>query len=325
MPGFAWAGAGGRPVGAGGAAVGSSGEYRADSNMHAPRESLSHRCAGVDSSSQRPMSSQAYRQGPAIGDSGDVGMSPFGGRIDGAGAKRVSATAAAGGAGATPSSADTEQALAVWGLSALCQVASATEAPGSEEGIVAGRRLGGGQLAADAPVAPRSPRTFNDKDRLQKRQCRSTNSVTIASRLSWGGRGDDVNEELSSNDDREVRLFSVALSVYDFPLMSFPPPPETINSYSSSLCARWMKLVNLHYMFYLFSCSLRVRALGVFLFIGCAVIFRRHCRHLCSSFFLFCRPRRTVSQALSATTRVRLSATAAALATVVAVAVLAAG
>lgn len=155
-------------------------------------------------------------------------MSPFGGRNDGAGAKRVPATAAAVGAGASPSSPDREQALAVWGLSALCQVASATEAPGSEEGMLAGRRLGGGQLAADAPVAPRSPRAFDDRDRLQKRQCRSTNSVAITSRLSWGGGGDGGNEEELSNDDEEVRLFPVALSLYDFPLMFFcitPKPP----------------------------------------------------------------------------------------------------
>lgn len=224
MPGFggAWSGESiaGRGGGAAGRPVGtehsrSSGDYdlNGDHRMHAAARTSSHHSSYHEPSlsqselQKASFSPYAYRQGSAIGDSP---------RRGGRGVKRTAASSRndpSGVASGNSSTADREQAFALYGLSALCQVASATAAAGdvddcspalahngnnrtSRADADAGSRLTGDGRAARPFFAFEGVGFGND----QKRACTANGGVVPDHRWGYagdgrGGGGDESSEE----------------------------------------------------------------------------------------------------------------------------------
>ena len=128
-PGYGWAGAGGHPVSAGGRTAGPA-EYGDDYNDGYGDGGMVRGPAhlhGDSLPSTRAMPSHAYgrRESAAADDTRGVSS------------KKLCSSSAG------QHSTDREQALALWGLSALCQVASATEAT-STNGDGEGQEVEGG-------------------------------------------------------------------------------------------------------------------------------------------------------------------------------------
>lgn len=160
MPGFGgggWSGeasksGGGAPAGrsiGGASARGEDYDLYSDRRMHAAAHALSHSSSShpnphSNDSNEHPQQAQLssqqqpYRQGPAMGDSNGGGGGGRGTKRDADGVAATTAAGANNGSvapGSSNSSASNrDQALALYGLSALCQVASATAAVGGDEG-----------------------------------------------------------------------------------------------------------------------------------------------------------------------------------------------
>ena len=128
---------------------------------------------------------QGYNHGPAMGDTGAERGSL--GVHSGGGGNRGPAT------GGAAVSSDKEQALAIWGLSALCQVASsATEAPVVDD-EAKGRATGGSRRLPD------------DRGRQQQKRHRGAG---LASTSARGRRGWGVRDESSGGEDEEEDVTS---------------------------------------------------------------------------------------------------------------------
>ncbi|CAM9884951.1 unnamed protein product [Ectocarpus sp. 4 AP-2014] len=203
-PDFAWAGAGGRPVSSSG---GSSAEYKrgsggvdGGSGMRATKAG-GHR--GFDDGRSPSSSSRAYsRQGPAIGD--DRGSALGRQRGGGGGANGGPAAAAAAGGGVVGGGVtDKDHALALFGLSALCQVASATEAPAvhDKESIGQMDEEGGG---GSGGVGRGTRRLSHGVDRQQQKRHRGVGPEAEArSRRGWAVQESSGDEEREEEEDED--------------------------------------------------------------------------------------------------------------------------
>ncbi|CAM9271954.1 unnamed protein product [Ectocarpus sp. 8 AP-2014] len=201
-PGFAWAGAGGRPVSSSGGPAAEyerrSGGVDGGSGMRATKAG-GHR-GFDDGRSPSSSSSQAYsRQGPAIGDDrgSTLGRQRGGGRGNGGPAAAAAAGGGAGGGGVT----DKDHALALFGLSALCQVASATEAPAAHDKELIGQmdEDGGGGSGGGG----RGSRRLSDGvDRQQQKRHRGVGPEADArSRRGWAVQESSGDEEREDEDE----------------------------------------------------------------------------------------------------------------------------
>lgn len=126
------------------------------------------------------------------------------GRQGGGAKQRGAASLALTGANVCGSSSESQKTQAIWGLSALCQVASASseshgvEGESRDAGYV--KRLSGGSKA-------RSPPRVDDGHRQQKRPCR-VSDMALSERPGWGyGGGRNENNDFSQEDDQEVTYF----------------------------------------------------------------------------------------------------------------------
>ncbi|CAN0113129.1 unnamed protein product [Ectocarpus sp. 6 AP-2014] len=199
-PDFAWAGAGGRPVSSsGGPGVDydrrSGGVDGGNGNGMRATKAGGHRGFDDGRSPSSSSSSQAYsRQGPAIGDDRGSAL----GRQRGCGNGGPAAAAAAGGGAGGGGVTDKDHALALFGLSALCQVASATEAPAAHDKESIGQmdEDGGGGSGGGG----RGSRRLSDVvDRQPQKRHRGVGPEADAgSRRGWAAQessGDDEREE----------------------------------------------------------------------------------------------------------------------------------
>ncbi|CAB1118612.1 unnamed protein product [Ectocarpus sp. CCAP 1310/34] len=204
-PGFAWAGAGGRPVSSSGGPGAEydrrSGGVDGGSGMRATKAG-EHR--GFDDGRSSSSSSQAYsRQGPAIGD--DRGSALGRQRGDGGGGGGGNggpAAAAAGGGAGGGGVTNKDHALALFGLSALCQVASATEAPAAHKGSIGQVDEDGGGGSGGGGRGSR--RLSDGVDRRQQKRHRGVGPEAEArSRRGWAVQeslGDEEREEEEEED-----------------------------------------------------------------------------------------------------------------------------
>ncbi|CAM9478242.1 unnamed protein product [Ectocarpus fasciculatus] len=208
-PGFAWAGAGGRPVSSSG---GPSAEYERRSGGGGGSGMRATKAGGHggfdDGRSLSSSSSQAYsRQGPAIGDDrgSALGRQRGGGGGNGGPAAAAAAAAAGGGAGGDGVT-DKDHALALFGLSALCQVASATESPAHDKEAKGQMNQGGGSGSGGRG----SRRLFDGADRQQHKRHRGVGPEAEAearSRRGWAvqeSSGDDHEEEEEEEEEDGV-------------------------------------------------------------------------------------------------------------------------